>query len=120
MLLFSCFPITPSYSISYENGISTIVRIIKSTEIQRMRSWNKFRDTIGDSRRKRRGGGGRSGGWARKTPLEEENRRKLIKSKVHAAQGSREGEEEEEDFESKGIKCTLPGGLRSIVMISRH
>lgn len=59
-------------------------------------------------------------GGARKNPLEEENRRKLIKSKVHAAQGSREGEEEEEDFESKGIKCTLPGGLRSIVMISRH
>lgn len=116
MLLFSCFPITPSYSISYENGISTIVRIIKSTEIQRMRSWNKFRDTIDDSRRKRRGGGG----GARKNPLEEEDRRKLIKSKVHAAQGSREGEEEEEDFESKGIKCTLPGGLRSIVMISRH
>lgn len=55
-----------------------------------------------------------------KTPWRRRNRRKLIKSKVHAAQGSREGDEEEEDFESKGIKCTLPGGLRSIVMISRH
>lgn len=117
MLLFSCFPITPSYSISYENGISTIVRIIKSTEIQRMKQVSRYNRWLEEEKKGRRRKIRRG---ARKNPLEEENRRKLIKSKVHAAQGSREGEEEEEDFESKGIKCTLPGGLRSIVMISRH
>lgn len=43
----------PSYTISYRkqnfHHCQIVRRIIKSTEIQRMRSWNKFRDTIGDA-----------------------------------------------------------------------
>lgn len=46
----------PSYSIyhflqktEFPPECQIVRRIIKSTKIQRMRSWNKFRDTIGDA-----------------------------------------------------------------------